>query len=90
MFYVYILVSQSTGKRYIGQTNDLERRVAEHNSIEHNHRKHTSRNQGPWKLVYHEEHPTRSEAMEREKWLKSSTGRRFLDRKIGRASPSSV
>lgn len=33
---VYVLVSHSTGKRYAGQTNDLERRLAEHNTPEHN------------------------------------------------------
>jgi len=30
-FYVYILQSESSGKTYIGQTGDLERRVVEHN-----------------------------------------------------------
>ena len=48
---------------------------------------HTSRNQGPWKLAYHEEYPTRSEAMKRERWLKSGAGRQWLNNKFGRASP---
>jgi putative endonuclease len=88
MHFVYVIISESTGKRYTGQTDDLDRRLLEHNSIEHNKRKHTSRNQGPWSLVYSEEHPTRGEAMCRENWLKSRSGRRFIDRQIGRASPA--
>ena len=87
MFYVYVLVSETTGKRYIGQTNDLSRRVAEHNDPGHNSRKHTSRNAGPWRLVHHESFQTRAEAMRREKWLKSGAGREWLDQTIGRASP---
>ena len=38
MFYAYVVISQSTGKRYIGHTDDLDRRVAEHNSHDHNPR----------------------------------------------------
>jgi predicted GIY-YIG superfamily endonuclease len=31
MFYVYILQSESTGRFYIGHTNNLDRQLAEHN-----------------------------------------------------------
>jgi len=84
---VYVLVSSSTGKRYVGQTSDLARRLAEHNSNDHNVRKFTSKNLGPWRVAYSESCATRSEAMRREKWLKSGAGRAWLDREIGRASP---
>ncbi len=88
---VYVLVSETTGKRYTGQTDDLDRRLAEHNNPDHNLRKHTSRNAGPWRLVLTEEYPTRSEAMRREKWLKSGVGRAWLDARLnGRASPPSA
>ncbi|HDZ19992.1 hypothetical protein LCGC14_1760480 [marine sediment metagenome] len=87
MYWVYVLVSESTGKRYVGQTADLKRRLVEHNTPEHNRRKHTSRNAGPWRLVHRENYPTRAEAMRREKWLKSGAGRLWLDETIGRASP---
>jgi len=79
--------SITTGRWYIGQTEDLERRLAEHNNREHNVSKYTSRHKGPWRLIYHEERPTRSEAMERERWLKSGIGRRWINEKFGRASP---
>ena len=86
-FWVYVLVSQSTGRRYIGQTSDLIRRIHEHNTPEHNLQRYTSRHAGPWRLIHSEEHPTRAAAMQRERWLKSGVGRSWLDRSIGRASP---
>ncbi|UCG60032.1 MAG: GIY-YIG nuclease family protein [Phycisphaerales bacterium] len=86
-YFVYIIESVSTGKRYVGQTSDLDRRVAEHNCPRHNPRKHTSRNAGPWKLVHQQLHRTRSEAMQREKWLKSGIGRQWIATNLGSASP---
>jgi putative endonuclease len=86
-FTVYVLISESTGRRYVGQTGDLPRRLAEHNSVAHNPRKFTSRNAGPWRLLRQETCPTRSAAMHREKWLKSGVGRAWLDALKGRASP---
>ena len=84
---MYVLVSESTGRRYVGQTDDLARRLAEHNDPNHNVRKYTSRQKGPWRLVHVESFPTRSEAMRRERWLKSGAGRQWLDPEIGGASP---
>jgi len=86
-YFVYIVESVSTGKRYVGHTDDLDRRFGQHNCREHNPCKYTSRNRGPWKLIYHEQYATRSEAMRREKWLKSGTGRLWIIENIGRASP---
>ncbi len=78
MFFVYILQSESTGKIYIGQTNDLDRRVAQHNDPDFKLTLHTKRNRGPWKLIHSEEYPTRREAMRREKYLKSGQGREWV------------
>jgi len=86
-FFVYIIESFATGKRYIGQTNELESRLAEHNNPGHNPMKYTSKQAGPWKLIHHEEHTNRSEAMKRERWLKSGIGRQWIKEKFGRASP---
>jgi putative endonuclease len=67
MFFVYVLENK-TGKYYIGQTNDILKRLQRHNS----HRvKYTSFDSGSWKLVYKEEYATRSEAMRRETYLKN-------------------
>ena len=86
-FFVYVIQSDSTGRRYVGQTDNLDRRLAEHNTIEHNQRKYTSKQRGPWTLVHQETVETRSEAMQRERWLKSGVGREWLVRQLGRASP---
>ena len=88
MYTVSVLYSASCEKRYVGQTDDLARRLAEPNDPDHNRRKFTSRNPGPWVLVHSEEFATRAEAMAREKWLKSGVGRERLSaRPISRASP---
>ena len=78
-YFVYVLISESTGRRYVGQTDDLNRRLAEHNSPEHNLAKFTTKHPGPWRLAHSEELSTRAEAMRRERWLKTGVGRRWLD-----------
>ena len=71
MFHVYILQSLKTKKLYIGHTDNLARRINEHNTG----RGGTyTRQNGPWKLVYNENHPDRSSAVRRELYLKSTKG----------------
>jgi putative endonuclease len=80
MFFVYVIYSDTIGRKYIGQTEDLERRINEHNNgllgV-------YTKNKGPWRLVYFEQYQTRSEAMKREKELKTGKGRDFLKTTIG-------
>jgi len=78
MFYVYVIKSETSDKTYIGQTSDLEKRLKQHNDPGNNFSKYTKQNKGPWKLVYKEEVATRSEALRREKFLKSGKGRELL------------
>jgi putative endonuclease len=87
LFWVYVLINKTAGKRYTGQTSDLTRRLTEHNGESENKHRFTSRYPGNWELVHTEQYSSRSEAMNREKWLKSGIGRSWLDTKIGRASP---
>ena len=81
VYHVYILIN-SQGRIYIGQTDNLQRRLSEHNSIVHNINKYTSKFPGPWKLIYSQEHPSRSSAMSREKWLKGTSGRRWIKKTL--------
>ncbi|MCP4642386.1 MAG: GIY-YIG nuclease family protein [bacterium] len=81
-FWVYILQSESTAKLYIGQTNDLKRRLAQHNDPNCRLTLHTKRNKGPWALLHSEEYATRTEAMRREKQLKSGQGREWIKKEI--------
>ena len=78
MFYVYVIKSENSDKTYIGQTSDLEKRLRQHNDLGNNFSKYTKRNKGPWKLIYKEEVSTRSEALRREKFLKSGKGRELI------------
>ncbi|MCH8342718.1 MAG: GIY-YIG nuclease family protein [Planctomycetes bacterium] len=82
-FFVYVLISETTGRRYVGHTENLQRRLAEHNDSQHNPAKYTTKHPGPWRLIYQEAHNSRAEAMARERWLKSGVGRQWLNRSIG-------
>ncbi|MFN8009053.1 MAG: GIY-YIG nuclease family protein [Terriglobia bacterium] len=77
MYYVYVIRSDS-GVVYIGQTEDIERRLAEHNSGKSLYTKRSKQ----WELIYQEECFTRSEAMKRERQLKSGRGREFIQSQI--------
>ncbi len=77
-YYTYVLYSPVYDKIYIGYTNNLERRLHFHNQgIQGWTAKYI-----PWDLVYHEEFETKSEAMKRERELKSYQGRKFIREEI--------
>ena len=76
MYIVYILESLSHGNRYIGSTQNISNRLNEHNSGKVRYTK----GRKPWKLVHTEKLKTRSQAIKREKFLKSGQGRKFLDK----------
>ena len=76
MYYVYILLSLKNGRRYLGHTNNLERRIKEHNNGE----TRSIKAYIPYKLVYVERYMTREEASKREKYFKSGAGREKLNR----------
>jgi putative endonuclease len=82
MWTVYVLKSRVSEKRYVGMTQDLVRRLAEHNAGKS---KFTS-GFAPWDVVYKESFTTTAEARAREKYFKSAAGRRFLDYKISAGS----
>jgi putative endonuclease len=78
---VYVLMNPQ-GEIYIGQTNDLPHRLAQHNEPKYRGTLHTKRHPGPWRLVHQEEFETRAEAMRRERELKSSRGREWIRQHI--------
>jgi len=79
MFYAYVLKSLKNGRHYTGSTNNLERRIGEHNSGQ---TKYTSQ-AGPFELIYKESYNTKLEAGRREKFLKTGKGREFLKQILG-------
>lgn len=78
MVYVYILRSESSGRYYCGQTNDLDRRIRQHNDPSHQTTKTTKRFIGPWILVWSCSRDNRSDAMALEKQIKKRGIARFL------------
>lgn len=75
VFFVYVLLSEVTGRRYVGSTRDIDERLRRHNS---GHSKSTKAGR-PWILAYSEEFPTRAAAVNREMYLKTGAGREWLD-----------
>ena len=75
MFTVYVLYSKDFDKIYIGFTSDLEQRILSHNELG---KKGWTIKFRPWQLIYKEEYPEKSNAMKREKQLKTATGRNFI------------
>jgi len=70
MYYVYILRSLKDNKYYTGYTNNLERRLQDHNRGKSESVKY----RGPFALVHREEYSTKLEAIRREKQIKSYKG----------------
>ena len=62
-FVVYILRSQRDGSLYVGHTNNIQRRLTQHNDPKS---KSYTAKRGPWQLVHAEQHPDRRSAMARE------------------------
>ena len=76
MFTVYVLKSLRNDKRYIGYTSkNVFARLYEHN---HGTNKFTRQN-GPFELYRQEMYSIKTEAIKREKFLKSGQGRKLLD-----------
>ena len=75
MWYAYILKSQKNGRLYIGSTDNLKRRVLEHNSgIGGRYSNHNR----PYKVIFYEAYIEKSDAMRAEKFFKSGYGREVL------------
>jgi putative endonuclease len=76
MYTVYAIYNKTAKKYYIGQTKDIKKRLTLHNN--HTFKSYTSRFPGEWLLIYQESAAIRSEALKREKQLKSGNGRMFI------------
>lgn len=74
MYYIYLLQSTKSGKIYTGLTSDLKRRIREHFKKE----VHSTLRMGELKLVYYEAFLNESDAVEREKYLKTTKGKRTV------------
>ena len=73
-YIIYAIQSSVDNRIYVGFTDNLDRRINEHNQGK------TKSTKGfrPWLLIYNETVETREEARKREKYLKSGCGKEFL------------
>jgi len=79
-FWVYVLENLE-GRFYIGQTEDLTRRISDHHEVGPSRGKFTLKN-GPWTLVWSELFLDRSSAIQRERQIKSMKSARWIREKL--------
>ncbi|MGD0037626.1 MAG: GIY-YIG nuclease family protein [Bacteroidota bacterium] len=77
-YYVYVLQSYKDGLFYTGYTGDLIKRIRQHRDGQ----VLSTRNRLPMKLVYWEGCLNQQDATRREKYLKSTWGKRYLKTRI--------
>ncbi|MBI2589130.1 GIY-YIG nuclease family protein [Candidatus Saccharibacteria bacterium] len=70
-WYVYVLLSIQDSKFYIGSTNDLNRRIAEHSQGKNT----STAKRLPVELVYFEGHLSKLDAIRRERYYKTTKGK---------------
>lgn len=78
MYYVYVLKFLLDKKLYIGHTNDLVKRIRQHNQglVE------ATKKRKPFQLIYFEASIILKDAVRREKALKTGFGRAYLKRRL--------
>jgi len=72
--YVYVLRSIKDGRLYVGYTANLRRRLTEHNAGMVPSTKHRI----PFKLIYYEACTQQADALRRERYLKTTYGKRYI------------
>ena len=80
MFWAYLL-KNLRGQFYVGHTDDLGARLYSHNRTDKLGGKFTRKN-GPWELVWSEEHDTRVSAMARERQIKAMKSARWIRKEL--------
>lgn len=77
-YYTYVLRSEKDGNNYVGFAKDLKKRLKDH---EHGLVKSTI-NRRPLKLIYFEGCLHQQDATKREKYLKTSWGKRYIKSRL--------
>ena len=78
MYYVYVLRSIKDNLFYTGFTNDLEKRIKEHN----NKQQFSTQHRVPLELVYYEWCINKEDAIVREQYLKSGVCKKYLKNRL--------
>ena len=80
MYYTYVIQSRKSKRWYTGSTNDLRKRLNQHNKGKST----WTKNSIPWNLIYYEACLNEEDAKSREKYLKSGMGKRYLKNRLRR------
>ena len=75
-YYVYVLRSSGDGNNYVGCTNNLKRRIEEHNSG----KVYSTKHRRPIRVIYIEIYLNEKDAFAREKFLKTGWGKNYIKR----------
>lgn len=78
MYYIYVLESIKNNKLYIGSTQDLRKRIEQHNKGKNA----STKRYLPWKLIYYEACLNHNDALRREHYFKTTQGQRLLKRRL--------
>ncbi|MGE0283899.1 MAG: GIY-YIG nuclease family protein [Rhizobiaceae bacterium] len=79
MHYVYLIESTSEpGRRYVGMTTDLQRRLQDHNAGKSLH----TAKFGPWRIVTYIAFSETAKAERFERYLKSGSGHAFANKRF--------
>lgn len=79
MFFTYLLENQNDKSWYIGFTSDLKKRIKDH---QNGRGGKTTKSKSGWKLIYFEFYLNKKDAVGREKFLKSGSGRNYIKKQI--------
>ena len=74
MVHLYVIESLTDQIWYTGIAKNITNRLKEHNAGKNRFTK----GHRPWKIIYSEEHPDWQSARQREKYMKSAAGKRWL------------
>jgi putative endonuclease len=77
-YFVYVLLSKKDNKFYTGYTFNLDERIKEHNSGKVSSTKYRA----PLDLIYYEVCFNQKDALHREKYLKSTYGKRYIKNRL--------
>jgi putative endonuclease len=78
LYWIYVLESKVDGNKYVGYTSSINQRLKEHTDG----KVLSTKNRRPFELIYIEGCLDRSDANRREKYLKTTDGRRFLAKRL--------
>jgi putative endonuclease len=78
MYYVYVIQSIKDSNLYVGYTKDLKARLQKHNDGQVD----STMYRRPFKMIYYEACLNQQDALHREKYLKTTYGKRYIRNRL--------